>query len=161
MPLSGSFSIQADLIVANMAATSKKQAFQDIAERTALLFQGDAAALLTALLERERIGSTGIGAGVAIPHVKLAGVTRPYGVLVRLNTAVDYDAIDGLPVDIIFMLLVPAESKTTQHLKVLAQMSRFLKDARICTAIRATTDESIVAAVLAAWIKAQETALAS
>ncbi len=161
MPMNGSFSIQADLIVANMAATSKKQAFQDIAERTVMMFNGDANALLTALLERERIGSTGIGAGVAIPHVKLAGVTKPYGVLVRLGTAIDYDAIDGAPVDIIFMLLVPAESKTTQHLKVLAQMSRFLKDASICTAIRATTDESVIDTLLKAWARQQGQALAS
>ena len=161
MPVNGSFSIQADLIVANMAASSKKQVFQEIAERTALLFDGDGAALLMALLERERIGSTGIGAGVAIPHVKLAGVTRPYGVLVRLNSPIDYDAIDGLPVDIVFMLLVPAESKTTQHLKVLAQMSRFLKDSVTCAAIRGTADESVIDGILKAWIRNQLTAMAS
>ncbi len=88
---------------------------------------------------RERIGTTGIGGGVAIPHVKVPGVSRTYGVLARMHAPLDYDAIDGEPVDIIFMLLAPAESKTTQHLKVLAQMSRFLKDSTMVAALREST----------------------
>ncbi len=143
------------MIIGDLTATSKRQAFRAIAERTADLFDGDAEALLSALLERERIGTTGIGAGVAIPHVKVADVDRTYGVLVRMGTPLDYDAIDGDPVDIIFMLLAPADSKTTQHLKVLAQMSRFLKDSGVVNAIRTTPDESALSALVKRWMAVQ------
>lgn len=155
MPSTSPAVIAADLIIANLSATSKKQAFRAIADQTALLFSGQPEDLLNALMERERIGTTGIGCGVAIPHVKVGGVDRTYGVLVRLTKAVDYEAIDEQPVDIIFMLLAPAESKTTQHLKMLALMSRFLKDKETCAAIRATTDESVIAALLRDWSKSQ------
>ena len=152
--------IQTDLLMTGLAATSKRQAFRAIAERTALMFGGDSDVLLTALLERERIGTTGIGAGVAIPHVKVDGVNRVYGVLACLATPVDYDAIDGAPVDIVFMLLAPADSKTTQHLKVLAQMSRFLRDPQVVAGLRATRDESVIATLIKNWITTQVQQLA-
>ncbi len=155
MPVTAPCVLQVDMIIGDLAATSKRQAFRAIAERTAELFDGDAEGLLTALLERERIGTTGIGAGVAIPHVKVADVGRTYGVLVRLDTPLDYDAIDGEPVDIVFMLLAPADRKTTQHLKVLAQMSRFLKDSSVVAAIRATRDEEALAAMVKRWMAMQ------
>jgi PTS system nitrogen regulatory IIA component len=147
--------ITADLIIPALEATSKKKAFRAIAEEIAVQIGGHADDLLTALLDRERIGSTGIGQGVAIPHIKITGAERMYGVLVRLETPVDYDAIDGLPVDIIFMLLAPAESKTTQHLKMLAQISRFLKDAKTCDAIRAASETETLTAILTEWSKSQ------
>lgn len=147
--------ISADLIIPALEATSKKKAFRAIAESVADEIGGSADDLLGALLDRERIGTTGIGQGVAIPHIKIPGAARMYGVLVRLETPVDYDAIDGLPVDIIFMLLAPAESKTTQHLKMLAQISRFLKDAKTCDAIRAARETGALSAILAEWVSAQ------
>ncbi len=147
--------IAADLIIAELAASSKKQAFRAIAEQAATLFDGDAETLFNALMERERIGSTGIGGGAAIPHVKVAGVDRTYSVLIRLKTPVDYDAIDGSPVDIIFMLLAPAESKTTEHLKILAQISRFLKTPETCHALRAASEQPALDAVLEEWAKIQ------
>lgn len=156
MPLAGApCVIQTDLIIGNLCATSKRQAFRQIAERTALLYNGAPEDLLDALLERERIGTTGIGAGVAIPHVKVAGATRAYGVLVRFVQPIDYDAIDGEPVDVLFMLLAPADAKTTQHLKVLAQMSRFLKDPKVIAEIRATSDESVIGGMVGRWIREQ------
>lgn len=145
----------ADLILANLSATSKKQAFCAIADETVRLFNGNASSLVAALIDRERIGTTGIGCGVAIPHIKLSGVDRTYGILVRLNEPVDFDAIDNAPVDIIFMLLAPSDSKTTQHLKMLAQMSRFLRDNATCNAIRATRDEAEIAALLNNWLRQQ------
>lgn len=147
--------ISADLIIPALEATSKKQALRAIAEEVAGNIGGHADDLLSALLDRERIGSTGIGQGVAIPHVKIPGADKMYGVLVRLETPVDYDAIDNLPVDIIFMLLAPAESKTTQHLKMLAQISRFLKDARTCSALRAVREAEALSAILDEWARAQ------
>lgn len=161
MPLVGSpCVIQTDLIIGNLCATSKRQAFRHIAERTAVLFRGEPEELLQALLERERIGTTGIGAGVAIPHVKIKAADRAYGVLARLEQPIDYDALDGEPVDIVFMLLAPSEVKTTQHLKVLAQMSRFLKDPAVCAAIRASSDESMISGMVSRWIREQTQALA-
>lgn len=150
--------ISADLIIPNLPATSKKQVFQAMSEQTAPLFRGDADALLTALLDRERIGSTGIGNGVAIPHIKVAKATQMYGVLVRLESPVDYDAIDDAPVDIIFMLIAPAESKTTQHLKMLAYISRFLKDEKNVAAIRATADPAALAEIVNSWVRSQAAA---
>ena len=147
--------ITADLIMPNLAATSKKQAFRLIAEQTATLFNGDAKEILDALQDRERIGSTGIGCGVAIPHIKIKKIHKMYGVLARLQTPVDYDAIDGAPVDIIFMLLAPADAKTTQHLKMLAHISRFLRDNHTCSRIRGTDERDMIADLLLEWAKTQ------
>ena len=147
--------IIADLILPAVQATSKKQAFRAIAEATADLYHGDADELLNALLDRERIGTTGIGSGVAIPHVKIAKVTKLLGVLARLETPVDYDAVDDAPVDIIFMLLAPSDAKTTQHLKMLAQISRFLKDANTCTHIRSNNCRDKLTDLIDTWTKSQ------
>lgn len=147
--------ISADLIIASLAATSKKQAFRAISEQTAELFGGNPKEILDALLDRERIGSTGIGCGVAIPHIKVKNLTKMYGVLARLEAPVDYDAVDGNPVDIIFLLLAPADAKTTQHLKTLAQISRFLKDAETCKAIRDADECRRIEDLLSEWVKSQ------
>lgn len=150
--------ITADLIIPDLNVTSKKQAFRAIAEAMVPVIGGAPDVLFDALMARERIGSTGIGAGVAIPHVKLPNIERIYGVLVRFAKPIDYDAIDGEPVGLIFMMLVPAESKTTQHLKVLAQISRFLKDEETVQAIRATNDQAKIAELLVEWTRAQAAA---
>lgn len=150
--------ITADLIIPDLKATSKKQAFRSISEAMVPVIGGAPDILFDALMARERIGSTGIGTGVAIPHVKLPHIDRIYGVLVRLEKPVDYDAIDNEPVDLIFMLLVPAESKTTQHLKVLAHISRFLKDEETCQALRATNEQAKIAELLVEWTRAQAAA---
>jgi len=147
--------ITADLILPALEATSKKQAFRAIAEATSEEFGGDPEILFDALIDRERIGTTGIGGGVAIPHIKLPTVSRMYGVLARLEAPVDYDAIDNAPVDIIFMLLAPTESKTTQHLKVLAHISRFLKNADTCRCIRENGNHDSISGLLAEWAKNQ------
>jgi PTS system nitrogen regulatory IIA component len=145
--------ITADLIIPDLKATSKRQAFRQLAEATVPLFGGNPENVLDALLDRERIGSTGIGCGVAIPHIKLAHVKKMYGILARLDKPVDYDAIDSKPVDLIFMLVAPADSKTTQHLKMLAHVSRLLKDTRTCNAIRGTCDQSKITELLDQWAK--------
>lgn len=140
--------ISADLIIVELKATSKRQAFQAIAGETAPLFRGSPEILLTALLDRERIGSTGIGCGVAIPHIRLEKIDRMYSVLAKLEKPVDYDAVDGQPVDIIFTLLAPAADKTTLHLKALAQISRLLRDPSTCGALRAADDRDKIIRVL-------------
>lgn len=147
--------ISADLILPDLRATSKKQAFRSIAEAVAPLVGSSVEAVFDALMARERIGSTGIGGGVAIPHIKIEGMDRIFGVLARLDSPVDYDAIDGAPVDLIFMMIVPAESKTTQHLKVLAQISRFLKDSDTCETLRSSSERKKIEDLIAEWARSQ------
>lgn len=147
--------IAADIIIDNLKAESQKQAFSALAEAAAELCFRPADEILQALLERERLGSTAIGRGAAIPHVRIAGLKRMYGVLARLETAVDYHAPDGRGVDVVFMLLAPLEGKTTQHLKALAQVSRFLKDEDTCARVRAADGREDIAALFAEWIRKQ------
>lgn len=150
--------IHADIILPALNATSKKQLFQTIAEQAAPLLRSEPEGLLTALLDRERIGSTGIGKGVAIPHIKVEKATQMYGVFARLAAPIDYDAIDGEPVDIVFLLVAPTENKTTQHLKMLAYISRFLKNEANAAAIRATDTAEGLAQIISDWAKSQAAA---
>lgn len=147
--------ITADLVLADLPATSKKQALQALAEKASHLFNAAPEALMIALIDREKIGSTGIGGGTAIPHVKMAKASRLYAVLARLEKPVDYDAIDGKPVDIIFMLVAPVENKTTQHLRMLAQVSRFLRDAESLSALRSAADADAMRKILDDWASKQ------
>lgn len=150
--------ITADLIVENLAASSKKQAFKLLSEQAAGLFFGNPADVFDALMAREQIGSTGIGCGVAIPHIKLPNLKKMYGVMARLEQPVDYDSIDEKPVDIIFMILAPAENKMTQHLKALADISRFLKDAQNCAQIRCTASRGDLSTLINDWLKKNQAA---
>ena len=92
-------------------------------------------AIFETLLERERLGTTGVGRGVAIPHGKLAGLPRVYGVFARLEKAIDFDAVDDRPVDLVFLLLAP-EMAGADHLKALARVSRLLRDEALCEKLR-------------------------
>jgi PTS system nitrogen regulatory IIA component len=147
--------IGADLILPKIAASSKKHALQLIAERVVAEKGGDEEALLAALIDRERIGSTGIGNGVAIPHIKMPELQEMYGVLATLQSSVDYDAVDDQPVDIVFMLLAPMENKTTQHLKMLAYISRFLKDENNRRNLRAVDTSLEIETLINGWAKTQ------
>ena len=89
------------------------------------------------LLERERLGTTGVGNGIAIPHGKLAGLKKLHGVFARLSTPIDFEAIDERPVDLIFLLLAP-ETAGADHLKALARVSRLLRDQAVCEKLRKT-----------------------
>jgi PTS system nitrogen regulatory IIA component len=124
-----------DAVVANLRATSKKQALQELARRAAQLTGRPERAIFDVLLERERLGTTGVGRGIAIPHGKLAGLDRVRGLLARLERPVDFDAVDDRPVDLIFLLLAP-EQAGADHLKALARVSRLLRDDRLCERLR-------------------------
>ncbi|MBI4183482.1 MAG: PTS IIA-like nitrogen regulatory protein PtsN [Proteobacteria bacterium] len=126
-------------IVANLRATSKKQALQDLARRAAELTGQSERAIFEVLLERERLGTTGIGNGIAIPHGKLPGLTRIYGIFARAERPIAFEAIDDRPVDLIFLLLAP-ETAGADHLKALAQVSRLLRDRAMCERLRKTAD---------------------
>lgn len=126
-------------IVANLKATSKKQALQELARRAADVTGLDERSIFSVLMDRERLGTTGVGNGIAIPHGKLAEVDRVYGVFARLEKAVDFQSIDDQPVDLIFVLLAP-EDAGADHLKALARVSRLLRDQDTCKKLRATSD---------------------
>jgi PTS system nitrogen regulatory IIA component len=138
-----------DSIIPVLSATSKKQALQELA-RVAAGRTGQAErAIFDVLLERERLGTTGVGRGVAIPHGKLPGLDRIYGVFARVEHKIDFDAIDGEPVDLLFLLLAP-EGAGADHLKALARVSRLLRDAPTCAKLRAAKDGRAIYAVLTA-----------
>ena len=130
--------ITSECVMANLRAANKKQVLQELARKAAALTGKDEAAIYEVLAERERLGTTGIGHGIAIPHGKLAGLDRVYGVFARLERPVDFDAIDDQPVDLIFLLLAPANS-SSDHLKALAKVSRMLRDRRLCEKVRGST----------------------
>ena len=134
-------------VVANLRATSKKQALQDLARRAADLTGRTERTIFDVLMERERLGTTGVGNGIAIPHGKLADLDQMYGMFARLEQAIDFDAIDERPVDLIFLLLAP-ESAGADHLKALARVSRLLRDKAACEKLRGTDDPEALYALL-------------
>jgi PTS system nitrogen regulatory IIA component len=99
------------------------------------------------LLERERLGTTGVGQGIAIPHGKLASLDRVYGLFARLERPIDFDAIDEQPVDLMFLLLAP-EQAGADHLKALARVSRLLRDNAVCEKLRGSTSADALYALL-------------
>lgn len=124
-------------VIPNLRAGSKKQALQDLAKRAAEITGLHERAIFDVLVERERLGTTGVGLGIAIPHGKLPNLDRLHGVFARLERPIDFDAIDEQPVDLIFLLLAP-ESAGADHLKALAGVSRLLRDKAFCEKLRGT-----------------------
>lgn len=120
-----------------VAATSKKRALENLAQFISEdLDELAADELFAALLARERLGSTGLGDGIAIPHCRLRGVDRAVGTLVTLEQPIDFEAIDDKPVDLLFVLVVPDEA-TQEHLNILAGLAERLSDADYCQGLRA------------------------
>ncbi len=127
--------VTGDRIFASLHAGSKKQVLQDLASRAADASGIDARVIFDALIERERLGSTGVGHGIAIPHARLADMTALEGFFARLETPIEFDAVDDEPVDLVFLLLVPEESGA-DHLKALARISRLLRNERVTNRLR-------------------------
>jgi PTS system nitrogen regulatory IIA component len=134
-------------VIAQLRVSNKKGALQDIARRAASLTGIAERRLYDVLAERERLGSTGIGRGIAIPHGKLAELSRLCGLFARLERAIPFDAIDDQPVDLVFVLLAPAEAGA-EHLRALARVSRLLRDATICQKLRGTDNADALYALL-------------
>ena len=130
-----------------LKAGSKKQALQELSAIAAAETEQKERSVLDLLLARERLGSTGVGAGVAIPHAKLEGLSKPSGVFARLREPIEFDAVDGRPVDLIFLLLAP-DSEGSDHLKALALVSRLLRDERVCARLRGADSAEALYAVL-------------
>lgn len=134
-------------IVASLRVTSKKQALQELAKRAAQVTEQPERTIFEVLIERERLGTTGVGHGIAIPHGKLPGLDRLYALFARLETPIDFDAIDEQPVDLICVLLAP-ETAGADHLKALARVSRLLRDPAICEKLRGTDSAEAIHALL-------------
>ncbi len=134
-------------VVANLRVTSKKQALQELAKRAAEITGQPERAIFEVLVERERLGTTGVGDGVAIPHGKLPDLERLYGLFARLEKPIDFDAIDEQPVDLICLLLAP-ETAGADHLKALAPVSRLLRDQSVREKLRGTDKADAIYALL-------------
>jgi PTS system nitrogen regulatory IIA component len=129
------------------SSPSKRRLFQDLAEMAAACWHLEPPAVTEALLEREGLGPTGVGRGVALPHARLHGLDRVRGLFLRLEKPLDFDAVDRAPVDLVFCLLAPA-SAGVEHLKALALVSRTLRDTATCVKLRANTDPATLHTIL-------------
>lgn len=127
--------VQPKAIIPSLKASSKKQVLQELARKASEVSGADQREVFDVLLERERLGTTGVGHGIAIPHGKLPKLERIYGVFARMDQPIAFDAIDDEPVDLIFLLLAP-EGAGADHLKALARVSRLLRDRSVCTKLR-------------------------
>ena len=134
-------------VVANLKAGSKKQALQELSQQAAALTGLHERVIFDVLLQREKLGTTGIGRGIAIPHGKMQELDKLHGLFARLPKAIDFDAIDEQPVDLIFLLLAP-ESAGADHLKALARVSRLLRDEGVCAKLRGADDPEALFALL-------------
>jgi len=133
----------------DVAATDKDQLLEELARRAAPVFDVLPDVILSELVKREQLGSTGVGGGVAIPHARFHQVTKPYGVLVRLRKPIDFDAVDGKAVDVVFLLLLP-DAPDNERLGALATIARKLRDPAVMAALRRARDGAEIYRALAA-----------
>jgi nitrogen PTS system EIIA component len=134
--------VEADLYVSN-----KKALFQQLAAQAARLTGLSAKTIVAALSEREKLGSTGFGNGTAIPHGKVEGLEQVFGLFARLEAPIDFQAVDGLPVDIVFLLLSPPDAGA-DHLKALASVSRCFRDRQALAKLRGARSKDALFALL-------------
>jgi PTS system nitrogen regulatory IIA component len=140
--------VSPNAIIPAMKVNGKKQALQEIAAKAAELTGQNEKAILEILLQREKLGSTGVGNGVAIPHGKLPKLGNVFGLFARLERPIDFEALDAQPVDLIFLLLAP-EGAGADHLKALARVARLLRDPEVARKLRASNGAEAIYAVLA------------
>lgn len=134
---------------APLKATSKKRLLQDLADMAEAVYEMPSETTYKALMDREALGPTGVGRGVAIPHARFPAVARVIGLFARLEKPVDFEAIDRQPVDLVFALFAP-EAAGAEHLKALARVSRTLRSEAVCAKLRSTFDPSALYAILTA-----------
>ena len=136
-----------DAVLPGLKAQSKKQLLQELAARAHGLTRLPERRIFETLVERERLGTTGVGAGIAIPHGRMAEAKTITGIFARLENGIDYEAVDNQPVDLVFMLLAP-ENAGADHLKALARVSRLLRDKATCEKLRAAKSPEAIYAIL-------------
>jgi len=139
--------LQPEAVKVISASSSKKRLFHDIAELGDVAYGIDAEKAVEALLDRESLGPTGVGHGVALPHARLSGIDCVAGCFIRLEKPLDFGSADRQPVDLVFALFAP-ETAGVEHLKALAAVSRNMRDANFCTKLRANGDASTLFAIL-------------
>ncbi len=133
------FFLETQVISLDDTSQSKKRVLEHAAHLLSGADTTQAESIFARLLARERLGSTGLAAGVALPHARLPGLTQSRGTFIRLRQPVDFDSQDGQPVDLVFALLVPEEA-TDEHLQLLAALARLFRDAAMCCVLRHTQD---------------------
>jgi nitrogen PTS system EIIA component len=139
--------LQRDGVLPILRVTNKRQLLEVIAEKAGLLTGIPDRLIFDALLQRERLGSTGIGSGIAIPHSKFEGLANLTGLFARIEKPIDFDALDGEPVDLVFVLLAP-EGAGADHLKGLSKAARVLRNASVTAKLRMTRDADAIHALL-------------
>ena len=139
--------LQQDAIIPSLKVNSKKQLLQELAAKAAKLTGVNEREILDVIVQRERLGSTGVGHGIAIPHGKLTSISQIVGLFARLDAPVDFEALDDEPVDLVFLLLAP-EGAGADHLKALSRIARVLRDQDLVTKLRATDSASAIYAFL-------------
>jgi PTS system nitrogen regulatory IIA component len=130
-------------VIAKVAAKDKSALLRDLSHRAepAIKLPGDLIA--RAILKREALGSTGVGRGIALPHARIPGLAKPYGLFLRLKKAIDFEAVDGNPVDLVFLLLLPADREEESR-TALAAVARKLRDPAVVGAIRKAPDQTAI-----------------
>ncbi|EJF74580.1 PTS IIA-like nitrogen regulatory protein PtsN [Bartonella alsatica] len=139
--------IAPEAIIPALKANSKKQVLQILAEKAAKLTNLSERVIFDIVLQREKLGSTGLGGGIAIPHGKLPEINRIIGIFARLENPVDFEALDDEPIDLVFLLLAP-ENAGVDHLKALSQIARVLRHTDVVQKLRNTHDANALYALL-------------
>jgi PTS system nitrogen regulatory IIA component len=137
-----------DAVDADLAAANKKGLFQQLGAAAAKLTGLSSKTIVAALNHREKLGSTGFGNGSAIPHGKIPGLDKVFGYFVRLDSPIDFQAVDGMPVDLVFLLLSPPDAGA-DHLKALASVSRTFRDRQVLAKLRGARSRDALFALLA------------
>jgi PTS system nitrogen regulatory IIA component len=135
-------------IIPALKVNGKKQTLQELAARAAELSGQNERTIFEILIQREKLGSTGVGNGIAIPHGKLPKLTKLFGLFARLDRPIDFESLDGQPVDLVFLLLAP-EGAGADHLKALARVARLLRDQEVARKLRDSRDAEAIYSVLA------------
>jgi PTS system nitrogen regulatory IIA component len=146
MPLSDL--VAPNAILPALRVNGKKQTLQEVAARAAELTGQNERTIFEILVQREKLGSTGVGNGIAIPHGKLAKLDKLFGLFARLERPIDFEALDGQAVDLVFLLLAP-EGAGADHLRALARVARLLRDPEVARKLRDSRDAEALYAVLA------------
>jgi PTS system nitrogen regulatory IIA component len=142
--------LASDDVKIDVAASDKKKLLSELARSAATKLDMPSDGIVAALLKREDLGSTGVGGGVAIPHARFQQAKAPFGMLARLKKPIDYDAVDGKPVDIVFLLLLPEGAGGEQQLGALASIARQLRNPAIAAALRRARDGADLYRILTA-----------
>ena len=134
-------------VLPSLKVKDKKQLLQQLADKASQITRVPQSRILETLIERERLGTTGVGQGIAIPHGRLTEIKKITGIFAKLETPIEYEAVDNQPVELVFMLLAP-EGAGADHLKALARVSRLLRNQTACDKLRKTTSSEALYAIL-------------